>query len=244
MENLNIFIFQNELSEAEYLKGLLESCGYEVKWTFLNPKDSPKSLSQAARPCAFLEIQKNKKMIENPQESTLIENHQEECTSKKSISLLNVSTKKSATHRSRITRDDFDMEEAFFSNKMVYPRKIKAESNTKKNNSSHSFIFEDSFFIRSNSALVKIRLEEIIYLEADANYTQIFTEEKKFIIRTSLKDLEEKLNDKRFARVHKSFLINLEKIQNIQAESVQIADKEIPIGRQQYRWLTGKINIL
>ncbi|MCU0402098.1 MAG: LytTR family transcriptional regulator [Algoriphagus sp.] len=238
MENLNIFIFQNELPEAEYLKSLLESCGYEVKWTFLNPKDSPKSLSQAARPCAFLEIQKNKKMIENPQESTLIENHQEECTSKKSMSLLNVSTKKSATHPLRITRDDFDMEEAFFSKKMSYPRKIKSESNTKKNNSSHSFIFE------SNSALVKIRLEEIIYLEADANYTQIFTEEKKFIIRTSLKDLEEKLNDKRFARVHKSFIINLEKIENIQADFIQIADKEIPIGRQQYRWLTGKIKIL
>jgi len=244
LETLNIFIFQNELPEAEYLKGLLESCGHEVKWTFLNPKDSPKSLSQAARPCAYLEIQINKKMIENPQESPLIENHQEESSSKKSMSFLNVSTKKSVAHRSRITRDDFDMEEAFFSKKMVYPRKIISESNTKKNNSSHSFIFEDSFFIRSNSALVKIKLEEIIYLEADANYTQIFTDEKKFTIRASLKDLEEKLNDKRFARVHKSFMINLEKIENIQAEFIQIADKKIPIGRQQYRWLTGKIKIL
>lgn len=110
--------------------------------------------------------------------------------------------------------------------------------------SSHSFVFEDSFFIRSNSALVKLKFEHIIYLEADANYTQLVTNEKKYIIRASLKDLEKKLDDKRFARVHKSFLVNLEKIISIQAESMQIADKEIPIGRQQYRWLTSQIRIL
>lgn len=244
METLNIFIFQNELPQANHLKGLLESHGYEVKWTQLYPNDHLDPMCQELSSYAFLDIQKSKIEHEKPVEKRYEESDQKESKSDEIPLFFNLSTKKNKPIRSRVTGNDFDLDEIFRSKKVNYQSTNLSDFGRKKPSSSHSFIFEDSFFIRSNSALVKLRLEDIVYFEADANYTQIFTEEKKFIIRASLKELEEKLNDKRFARVHKSFMINLEKIENIQADFIQIADKEIPIGRQQYRWLTGKIKIL
>jgi hypothetical protein len=242
MEKLKIFIFQNELPQANYLKDLLETCGYEVIWTLLPPKDNLRTLGQKSSAYVFLDFQKDEN--ENRSGRILTENQQEEIKPSNSSFFLDDLTKKHTPMRSKIRNNDIHMDDYFKSEQVVYSGKCLPEPSKKKQGSSHSFIFEDSFFIRSNSALVKLKLEEIMYLEADANYTQIFTTEKKYTIRASLKDLEEKLNDNRFARVHKSFLINLEKIENIQADLIQIAAREIPIGRQQYRWLTAKIKIL
>jgi DNA-binding LytR/AlgR family response regulator len=120
--------------------------------------------------------------------------------------------------------------------------KEKARKENQEN--SDDFVLKDSLFIRTNGMLVKLKLQDIIYLEADANYTQVHTKDKKFVIRSTLKELEGKLDTNRFVRVHKSFLINLEEIEGIQAESVHIAGKEIPISRNQYSWLLHQIKTL
>lgn len=64
------------------------------------------------------------------------------------------------------------------------------------------------------------------------------------MVRSTLKDLEGKLDPNRFVRIHKSFLINLGEIDSIQAESVYISGKEIPISRNQYSWLLQQIKML
>jgi DNA-binding LytR/AlgR family response regulator len=120
----------------------------------------------------------------------------------------------------------------------------KEKSRKKEEENSQDFVLNDSLFIRTNGMLVKLKLQDIIYLEADANYTQVYSKDKKFVIRSTLKELEAKLDPNRFVRVHKSFLINLTEIDSIQAESVNIAGKEIPISRNQYSWLLQQIKLL
>src|SRR5690606_646031 len=56
-----------------------------------------------------------------------------------------------------------------------------------------TFVLNDSFFIRTGTMLVKLRFNDIIYLEADANYTNVYTREKRFVVRSVLKELEQKL---------------------------------------------------
>lgn len=105
-------------------------------------------------------------------------------------------------------------------------------------------ILSDSLFVRNKGMLVKIRFTDILYLEADGNYTNIFSNDKKYVLRTILKSLEEKLLNHGFARIHKSFLVNLTKIDAIDAQSVHIGTKEIPISRTQHRWLLNQIQTL
>ncbi|PZX47575.1 LytR/AlgR family response regulator transcription factor [Algoriphagus chordae] len=105
-------------------------------------------------------------------------------------------------------------------------------------------MLSDSLFVRNNGMLVKVKFNDIIYFEADGNYSQVYTRDKKYVIRAILKDLEVKLNPNQFARIHKSFLINLEAIDAIDNQSVHISGKEIPISRSQHSWLVNQIKTL
>lgn len=105
-------------------------------------------------------------------------------------------------------------------------------------------MLSDSLFVRNNSMLVKVKFNDIIYFEADGNYSQVYTKDKKYVIRSILKDLELKLDPNQFARIHKSYLINLEAIDAIDTQSVHISGKEIPISRSQHTWLINQIKTL
>ena len=105
-------------------------------------------------------------------------------------------------------------------------------------------ILNDSLFVRHNGMLVKVRFEDILYMEADGNYSNIYTREKKYTLRNILKALEEKLSSFRFARIHKSYLVNLSQIDAIDSQSVIIGGKEIPISRSQHSWLLNQIRTL
>ena len=92
--------------------------------------------------------------------------------------------------------------------------------------------------------LVKVRFEDILYMEADGNYTNIYTRDKKYTLRNILKTLEGNLTSHRFARIHKSFLVNLTQVDAIDSQSVFIGKKEIPISRSQHTWLLNQIKTL
>ena len=67
----------------------------------------------------------------------------------------------------------------------------------------------------TNDGLVFVKVEDIIYCEADSNYTQIhLINEKKYLVSRTLKEYEEMLTDQDFFRIHNSFLINLNLIKN------------------------------
>jgi two-component system, LytTR family, response regulator len=67
----------------------------------------------------------------------------------------------------------------------------------------------------SNDGLVFVKVDEIVYCEADSNYTQIhLVNDKKYLVSRTLKEYEELLKDQDFFRIHNSFLINLNLIQN------------------------------
>lgn len=244
MEALKIFIFEHEIPQADRIKVLLESSGYAVTWAILNEMEAPTRLNQNPNPCSVLTIQVNGKGKEKRLGGIPKAMNQEGVQLRNPTPVPDAFAEEDNPLELSTNDKDFDADKTNISIKVSNSSKTEQGVFPISIQSSPSFILEDSFFIRSNSALVKVKFEDIIYLEADANYTQIFTSGKSYSIRASLKELEDKLKDKRFARVHKSYLINLEKIESIHAESIQINNREIPIGRQQYRWLLGQIKIL
>lgn len=105
-------------------------------------------------------------------------------------------------------------------------------------------VLNDSFFVKNANQWHKVKFASISHLESDGNYTNIYANQKKFIIRASLKDLEPKLTGYGFARVHKSYLVNLNEIETIGNQEVTVAQYTIPVSRAQHNWLLNRIKTL
>jgi DNA-binding LytR/AlgR family response regulator len=91
---------------------------------------------------------------------------------------------------------------------------------------------EDRIFIRNQNKLIKVMLDDILYVEADRNYCKINTSTQTYLIVSPLVKLCEKVDPRRFVRIHRSFLVNFSKLDAIAESFVEIKGKLIPIGKQ------------
>ncbi|AFL80120.1 response regulator of the LytR/AlgR family [Aequorivita sublithincola DSM 14238] len=94
------------------------------------------------------------------------------------------------------------------------------------------FILNDRIFIRHNEKMLKIDLKNILYVEADRNYCRIFSQGKEHLVVMTLKDIDEKLPQKHFLRIHRSYIINLSQIEEVAGTHVVIGQKAIPMSKQ------------
>lgn len=91
---------------------------------------------------------------------------------------------------------------------------------------------EDAFiYVKENKKVIKLHLNEILYVEGLSEYVQIYTGKKKIITKTSMSNMQEKLPDAGFMRIHKSFIVSLTKIEAFTSHSIEVPGKELPIGR-------------
>ncbi len=87
-------------------------------------------------------------------------------------------------------------------------------------------------FIKSGYEHLKVMIDDILYIQSDADYTEIFTPQKRYLSTESLRYWLETLNDNQFARIHKSYILNTAKIEKIVGNQVYLnATTMIPIGR-------------
>ncbi len=102
----------------------------------------------------------------------------------------------------------------------------------------------DILFVKSNTRLIKISMKEIYYVEALKDYVVINTSNARYTIHSTMKDIERKLPPADFIRVHRSFIVRLDKIAEIEHNNLIIEGdkKEIPIGGVYKEELNKKIN--
>ena len=99
---------------------------------------------------------------------------------------------------------------------------------------------EDSIFIKNNAQFVKIALQDILYLEADNNYVQLYTAERKFALRVSLGQLLEKIQCRKLVRIHRSYAVNIDRMTSFSDGEVCIGKKTLPMGRNYREELLNK----
>ncbi|HEY9257347.1 LytTR family DNA-binding domain-containing protein [Chitinophaga sp.] len=99
-------------------------------------------------------------------------------------------------------------------------------------------------FIRDNGILKRIRTEDILFLEAMGDYVKLNTPQKFHAIHTTLKALEEKLPAGKFMRVHRSYIVALDKIESIEDGTIIIQKNAIPIADAYRAALNNKLNLL
>lgn len=105
---------------------------------------------------------------------------------------------------------------------------------------------KDILFVKSNSKLVKLNLNDLYYVEALKDYVVINTLQTRYTIHSTMKDIESKLNNGDFIRVHRSFIVRVDKIQQIENHTVVLEEnkKVIPIGGSYREPLLEKLNLI
>lgn len=101
----------------------------------------------------------------------------------------------------------------------------------------------DTFFTKDGTKNVRIKLGEVLYIKSEDNYVSFVLPESQTLSLYTLKDLEAKL-PKSFKRVHRSYIVNMEKIDFITADEISIRDKKIPIGEKYKEDLETSLNTL
>ncbi|TBW29123.1 LytTR family DNA-binding domain-containing protein [Gramella sp. KN1008] len=102
---------------------------------------------------------------------------------------------------------------------------------------------QNRIFVKDGNKLVKINLEEVRYLKSEGNYISIILQDKKILTLMTLKELEPKL-PRFFQKVHRSYMVNLNKIDSIDSSGLEIENKHIPVSKSYEKELLRNIDLL
>ncbi|MBL7928120.1 MAG: response regulator [Bacteroidia bacterium] len=107
-----------------------------------------------------------------------------------------------------------------------------------------NLVIQNSFFVKKGSMLVKVFLDNIQWIQAMDNYVIIQTNTDQFVIHSTMRDIEMKLPSAKFMRVHRSYIISLEKVSVLDENTIVINDKTIPIGKSYKDAFMERLNFL
>lgn len=121
----------------------------------------------------------------------------------------------------------------------------KAENNIKSSTSQPEDTTEEQnyVFIKSDSKIIRLHLDEVHFVEALSDYVVLNTQTKKHVMHGTMKSMVQKLGDQ-FIRVHRSFIVNRNKIEAIEDTKVVMPTKIIPIGASYKSKFIEKLNFL
>ncbi|MBA4058596.1 MAG: DNA-binding response regulator, partial [Marivirga sp.] len=103
----------------------------------------------------------------------------------------------------------------------------------------------DEIYVKAEGRLLRVDLREVLFIESLGDYVVFNTEKKeKIIVHSTLKNIDEKISNPRFLKVHRSFIVNLSKIIDIQETNLVVKDKVIPISRAHKAELLNHIKLL
>ena len=123
--------------------------------------------------------------------------------------------------------------------------KIEKQQTTKISNTNSSALdHKNDFYVNIDRRLIKIDLPQIYLIEAKGDYIHIKTEEKNYVVHSTLKKIEEKLPASLFLKVHRSYIINVKKIIDIEDNSVLIKKDVIPVSRSNRPELMKRLDLL
>ena len=96
--------------------------------------------------------------------------------------------------------------------------------------------------VKANGKLYQIEFKEIIFVEAVGDYVKIITPSKKILTHDTMKNFEDTLPESQFLRVHRSYIISLDKIEFIEGNRVKVGEEFIPVGNSYREALISYIN--
>ncbi|WP_226389962.1 LytR/AlgR family response regulator transcription factor [Penaeicola halotolerans] len=108
-----------------------------------------------------------------------------------------------------------------------------------------AFLVNEAVFIKNDTNFEKVRHKDILYIEANGNMVTVKSRNKDFVLRKSMKEMEDKLPSQQFLRIQKSYIVQLDAIELLNTKEVTLDNgMKVPVGRQYYNALLAKLNTI
>lgn len=117
--------------------------------------------------------------------------------------------------------------------------KIEEMNSSYSNNSNES----DHLFIKKNKGYSRVNYEDITFVEGLADYVQINTEDERYTVLSTMKSISQRLPQDQFLRIHRSYIVQLNKIDRLDENMVMIGDKSVPVSRSYKETLLKHLNL-
>jgi DNA-binding LytR/AlgR family response regulator len=117
--------------------------------------------------------------------------------------------------------------------------KLALQEDTRKKEST-----DDHIYIKTDGKLVRLNNEEILFIESMGDYVKFVLADKKYISHNTIKNLEEKINPAVFLKIHRSYIVNMKKVQNIRDNTVVINGLELPISKANRAEVLKRLNVI
>ncbi len=126
-----------------------------------------------------------------------------------------------------------------------FKQAIDKATETLDSNKEELKVEEQGFvFVKDNGILKRISIDEILFLEAMGDYVKVHTAQKFHVVHATLKSIEEKLPGTKFIRVHRSYIVAINKIDYIQEGTISIGKTTIPVADTHKNNLNKRLNLL
>jgi DNA-binding LytR/AlgR family response regulator len=129
---------------------------------------------------------------------------------------------------------------------IALPRFLNAVAKAQAMYEKHNIdkIENDIIFIKKGNIIVKVNKSDVLWIEGLGDYVTLNTEKEKFIVHSTMHSIEQKFASSEFMRVHRSFIIRIDRINNIEDNCISYYDKFIPIGKTYRESVYKRLNLL
>ena len=251
MKKANILIVEDESIVAKDIQQTLEKLGYNVIATLAEGEKALKVVKEMPPDLIFMDIMLKGEMT-GIDTAALI--HKEYSIP---VIYLTAYADKDTLSRAKMTQPhgyiikpfkDVDIRTAV---ELALYKHKKEDKIKKERDLYYSLIKSDkdsegSIFVKSKYQLVKVKIQEIFFIEALKDYVRINTLDNRYIVHSTMKSIKDKLPASDFARVHRSFIVRLDKISAIEFPNIIIEHekKHIPIGSSYRDELMNKLKLV
>jgi DNA-binding LytR/AlgR family response regulator len=153
------------------------------------------------------------------------------------------------TSKKEYAIEAFELNVADYILKPVTPARFlqaidKAKEILDSNKEEVKFTDDEFLFIRDSNVIRRLKINDLLYAEAMGDYVKLHVEKKFYAIHTTLKAVEERLPVSKFIRVHRSYVIAVNKIDSLRDGTIIIGEKAIPVADAYRATLNKRMNIL
>ncbi|WP_439130769.1 LytR/AlgR family response regulator transcription factor [Polaribacter sp.] len=225
MNKTKVLVVEDEIIIADNICSTLQNLGYHVLEPALNFSEAVKTIEQNKPDIAILDIHlSGKKTGIDLAKIINTDYHFPFIFLTANADVKSVNAAKEVAPYAYLVKP-FSKNELFTSIEIAIHNFSKKE--TELNSSAKNFIF-----IKQKNSFKKILFDDILFIKSDHIYVEIYCKnEQKFIIRSSLNEIKEKLNNY-FIRIQRGYIVNSNYVLKVNQNSVQIADYTIPIGKK------------
>ncbi len=242
MSKLKIGIVEDEVIIADHIAGILLKLGYEVAEPAGSYGEAVQMIEEEKPDLLLLDIQLKGKKDGIDLASKIKEDYH------LPVIFLTANADSATVERAKkvnpasylikpFTKDDlYTAIEICIHNTSTSRRENLSETN-------NNFVVNNALFIKEGQHFNKVKFADILYLESEHVYVNVCTAAKTFLVRSSLQDYLIHFDPKYFFRIHRSYVINLEHIQSVNAEYVIINGFTLPVGKSFRDQLLGRLNL-